>query len=122
MSKQKPNTVDEYIDQAPQGAREKLRELRHCLREVAPQADESLKWGQPAFIAEYILFVYAGFANHISFYPTWQAVTAFKNDLKEYKAEGTTIQFPLDKPLPIGLIRKIAAYRVKESSQGVKWK
>ena len=122
MSTIKPTTVDEYIEQAPEGRREKLRELRECLREVAPHAEESLKWGQPAFIAKYILFVYAGFKQHISFYPTWQAITAFKNELSEYKAEGTTIQFPLDKPLPIPLIRKIAAFRVKESKRGVKWK
>lgn len=122
MSKIKPTTVDEYIEQAPEGTRIKLRELRQCLREVAPHAEESLKWGQPAFIAEYILFVYAGFQHHISFYPTWQAVTAFKHELIEYKAEGTTIQFPLDKPLPLDLIRKIADFRIKESKQGVKWK
>lgn len=122
MAKQKPTTVDEYIEQAPEQTRAMLRELRNCLREAAPQAEESLKWGQPAFIAEYILFVYAGFQQHISFYPTWQAVTAFKNELTAYKAEGTTIQFPLDKPLPLDLIRKIADFRIKESKQGVTWK
>ncbi len=122
MTKQKPTTVEEYIEQAPLGARKKLLKMRQCLREAAPQAEESLKWGQPAFIAEYILFVYAGFEHHISLYPTWQAVAAFKKDLEEFKAEGTTIQFPLDKPLPLELIHKIATSRVKESTQGIKGK
>lgn len=122
MTNQKPTTVDEYIEQAPLGAQDKLREIRQCLREVAPHAEESLKWGQPAFIAEYILFVYAGFEHHISLYPTWQAVAAFTKDLGEYKTAGTTIQFPIDKPLPLALIRKIAAFRVKESKRGIKWK
>lgn len=122
MPTQKPTTVDQYIEQAPTNAQAKLRELRKCLQKVAPDAEEILKWGQPAFVAEYILFVYAGFKAHISFHPTVQVITAFKDELSEYKTSDNTVQFALDKPLPLNLITKMAVLRVEQSKNGVTWK
>ena len=111
---EKSKTVAEYINAAPKEAQKKLREMRACLRKAAPKAQESLKWGMPAFSHKRILFTYAGFKHHIGFYPTPSAVRAFAKDLSEFKAAKGSIQFPLDKPLPLPLIRKIAAFRVKE--------
>jgi uncharacterized protein YdhG (YjbR/CyaY superfamily) len=122
METEKPKTVAEYINAAPREAQKKLREMRACLRKTAPKALESLKWGVPAFSHKRILFTYAGFKHHIGFYPTPSAVTAFAKDLSEFKSAKGSIQFPLDKPLPLPLIRKIAAFRVKEEKdKDAKW-
>ena len=110
----KPQTVEEYIAQAPEGVREKLEEMRQCLRELTPDATESLKWGIPAFSHERILYTYAGFKRHIGFYPTPDAIVAFEKELAGYKTAKGSIQFPLEKALPVGLIRKIARFRIKE--------
>lgn len=118
----KPTTVDEYIAAFPMAVQEKLREMRKCLSEVAPGATEGLKWWQPAFSYQWILYQYAAFKSHVSFYPTPSVVKAFEKELTDYEHSMMTIKFPLDKPLPIPLIKKIAEYRVKESEeQGVKW-
>ena len=119
---EKSKTVPEYIRAAPKEAQKKLREMRACLRKAAPKAQESLKWGMPAFSHKRILFTYAGFKHHIGFYPTPSAVRAFAKDLSKFKAAKGSIQFPLDKPLPLPLIRKIAAFRVKEEKdKDAKW-
>jgi uncharacterized protein YdhG (YjbR/CyaY superfamily) len=119
----KPKTVTEYINAAPREARKKLREMRACLRAAAPEGEESVKWGMPAFSHGRILFAYAGFKNHIGFYPTPSAVKAFAKDLSGFKTAKGSIQFPLEKPLPLSLIRKIAAFRVREEKdRDAKWR
>lgn len=66
--------------------------------------------------------MYAGFRHHVGFYPTPSAMRAFKKELKEYKTGKGSINFPLDKPLPLALIKKIAAFRVKEMKEkDAKW-
>lgn len=122
MSDQKPTTVDEYVAQAPENVRVKLVEIRECLKQVAPDAKQVLKWGKPAFEAEYILFVYAGFKNHISLHPTPEAILALKDELMNYITSDNTLQFSLNEPLPLTLVSKLAALRVKQSKQGIKWK
>lgn len=118
----KPTTVSEYIAIAPKSAQKKLREMRACLKSVTPKATESLKWSIPAFSYERILYTYAGFKQHIGFYPTPSAVRAFKKELANYKTAKGSIQFPLDKPLPLGLIKKIAKFRQKElKDKDAKW-
>jgi len=119
---EKPTTVAAYIGAAPREAQKRLREMRACLRKAAPGAEENLKWGMPAFSQRRILFTYAGYRHHIGFYPTPDAVTAFAKDLKQFKTAKGSIQFPLDKPLPLSLIRKIAAFRVRQvKEQDAKW-
>ena len=113
MSK-KPTTVREYIDAAPKEARKPLRELRAILKKVAPTANETLKWGSPAFEEGRILFAYAAFKSHLNFVPTRPALRPFAKELATYVTGKDSIQFPLGKPLPKALIRKIAAYRVKQ--------
>jgi len=110
----KPKTMDEYIRAAPREAQPKLRELRAILRKAAPGAKETLKWGNPVFEAERILFAFAAFKSHISFMPTPSAMEPFKKELSKFTTGKGSIQFPYDKPLPKALIRRIAAYRVKE--------
>lgn len=110
----KPQTVSEYIEQAPKETKKKLREMRKCLKAVTPKSIESIKWGSPAFSYDRILYTYAAFKEHIGFYPTPSALRAFKKELKGYKTAKGSIQFPLDKPLPLSLIKKIAKFRIKE--------
>ena len=118
-----PKTIAEYVEAAPKEAREKLREMRACIREAAPGAKESLKWGMPAFSHRRILVTFAAFKHHIGFYPTPSAVKAFAKNLSRFKTAKGSIQFPLEKPLPLPLIRKIIAFRVRESNAvDAKWK
>lgn len=109
------NPITAFIASAPKESRKKLREMRACLRKAAPKATENIKWGSLALSYKRILFTYAGFKHHIGFYPTPAAVKQFKKELSKFKTARGSIQFPLDKPLPLALIRKIALFRVKES-------
>lgn len=118
MANKKQKTVENYIESKPEKAREKLLELRTILKDVAPDATETLKWGQPVFEEERILFSYAAFKSHLNFMPTGPAMEPFKEELTEYKTGKDTIQFPYDKPL----IRKIAAYRAVDVRENdAKW-
>jgi uncharacterized protein YdhG (YjbR/CyaY superfamily) len=121
-SSPRPQTVAEYIRAEPKVAQKRLREMRACLRKAAPGAVESLKWNMPALSYQRILFMYAAFKNHLSLFPTAKAIRAFKARLSKYKTSAGTIQFPLDKPLPLALIRQIARFRVQESKErDAKW-
>jgi uncharacterized protein YdhG (YjbR/CyaY superfamily) len=123
MISRKPKTITEYINAAPKETREKLREMRACIREAAPRAKESLKWGMPAFSYRRILVMFAAFKHHIGFYPTPSAVKAFAKYLSRFKTAKGSIQFPLEKPLPLTLIRKITVFRIQESNEeDKKWK
>lgn len=122
-AKTRPKTVTEYINAAPAETRGKLREMRACIRSSAPDAEEGLKWGMPAFSYGRILVVFAGFKHHIGFYPTPSAVKAFAKDLSKFATAKGSIQFPLEKPLPLALIRKITEFRVREClEEDGKWR
>ena len=116
-SKARPKTIGEYINAAPEETRDKLRRMRACIREAAPGAKESLKWGMPAFSYQRILVTFAAFKYHIGFYPTPSAVKAFAKDLSRFKTAKGSIQFPLEKSLPLPLIRRITKFRVRESNE-----
>jgi uncharacterized protein YdhG (YjbR/CyaY superfamily) len=121
--KARPQNITEYIDAAPKEAQKKLREMRACIRAAAPDAKESLKWGMPAFSYDRILVTFAAFKHHIGFYPTPSAVKAFAKELSKFVTADASIQFPLEKPLPLLLIRKITAFRVRESlEEDKKWR
>lgn len=119
----RPKNITEYINAAPVGARKKLREMRACIRAAAPGAEESLKWGMPSFSYRRVLVTFAAFQHHIGFYPTPPAVRAFAKELSKFVTGKGSIQFPLEKRLPLALVRKITAFRVRESVQkDKKWK
>ena len=121
--KARPKNLAEYINAAPKEAQEKLREMLACIREAAPGAEESLKWGKPAFSYQRILVMFAAFKHHIGFYPTPSAVRAFAKDLSKFATAKGSIQFPLEQPLPLPLIRKITAFRVRQSiEEDEKWR
>jgi uncharacterized protein YdhG (YjbR/CyaY superfamily) len=123
VKKIKPVTIEEYIEAAPVGAREKLRQLHACILAAAPGAKEGLKWSMPAYSYQRILVTFAVFKHHIGFYPTPSAVSAYAKSLTKYKTAKGSIQFPLDKPLPLLLISKLTKFRVLESLVAdAKWK
>jgi len=122
MTRTKPTSVTEYVDAAPMEARKHMRDIRALLKKVAPKATETLKWGAPVFEEGRILFSYNAYKSHLNFMPTGPAMDPFREELAVYKTGKDTIQFPYDKPLPIALIRKIAAFRVKQVREGgVRW-
>lgn len=119
----RPKSVTEYINAAGKDARGKLRRMRACIRASAPGAKEELKWGMPAYSYRRILVTFAAYKNHIGFYPTPSAVKEFADDLAGFATAKATIRFPLEKPLPLALVRKVTAFRVRESlERDGKWK
>ncbi len=119
----KPKTIGEYIYSAPPGVQEKLWKLHECIRVAAPGAKEELKWRMPAYSYQKILVTFAVFKKHIGFYPMPSAIKAFAKELSEYKTAEGSVQFPLEKQLPLPLIKKIVKFRVKESKEGtIKWR
>ncbi|MEP7141229.1 MAG: DUF1801 domain-containing protein [Ferruginibacter sp.] len=119
----KPLSIEEYIQAAPEEAREILYQMHACISDAAPGALQSLKWGMPAYSYHRILVTFAVFAHHIGFYPTPSAVDAFAKPLSKFKTAKGSVQFPLLKPLPLTLIRKITLFRVRESLGGdIKWR
>lgn len=119
----KPKTVAEYVAAAPKDARARLREIRKIVRSTAPGAVESLKWSMPAHSYRRILVMYAAFQQHVSFFPGTPTIRAFRKELAKHDASGSTVRFPLDRPVPAALIRKLTAHRVKESlEKDGKWR
>ncbi len=114
----KPTTVTEYINAAPKETRAKLRELRALVRKLAPDAVEGLKWSMPSYSYRTILLNFAPAKTHIGLYPGPELIKIFEKDLVNYKTSKGTIQFPLDKPLPKTLIKKLVMYRVKQAKDG----
>ncbi len=118
-----PKNIAGYIQTAPKESQKKLREMLACVRAAAPGAKESIKWRMPAFSYRRILVMFAGYKHHIGFYPTRSAMRAFADELSKFVTGRGSIQFPLEKPLPRALIRKITAYRVRESiEKDKKWR
>ena len=113
-SKDKLQTVDDYLSFLPEHTREIMQSLRKAIREAAPAASEIISYKMPAFKMNNILVWYGAFKNHVGFFPTAEAIEVFKKELSEYKTSKGTIQFPLDEPLPLSLIKKIVKHRIKE--------
>jgi uncharacterized protein YdhG (YjbR/CyaY superfamily) len=106
--------IDEYITASSEEVQEKLEQIRGTIKKAAPKAEEVISYQMPAFKLHKVLVYFAGFKNHIGFYPTASGIAAFEKDLAPYKWSKGAVQFPLDKPLPIKLITDIVKFRVKE--------
>lgn len=120
---EKPTTVEEYIEQLPEIAQQKIIELRTILKSVVPEARESLKWGKPVFESETILFAYSAHKAHLSFVPTGPSLKPFEKELSEFSTQKDSVQFPYKVMLPEQLIRKIAQFRKDDVElRAAKWK
>lgn len=108
----KPKDIDEYILSFPDNIQKILQLLRTAIRESAPDAEEVISYGMPAYRQSGILVYFAAYKSHIGFYPTSNGIEAFKKEIAAYKWAKGSVQFPLDKPLPLGLITEIVKFRV----------
>jgi uncharacterized protein YdhG (YjbR/CyaY superfamily) len=109
------NSIDEYIADFPEEVQKILGELRAVIKAAAPDAEERISYQIPTFTLKGNLVHFAAYKKHIGFYPTSSGIQAFKNDLSIYESGKGSVQFPIDKPLPLGLIRNIVKFRVAEN-------
>jgi len=110
-----PKTVDEYLAGVPEPARGTLQEIRAAMRSAVPaDATEAISYRMPAFKYKGLLMWYAAFAEHCSLFPGASVIAAFKDELKGYSVSKGTIRFPVDKPLPAALVRKLVKARIAE--------
>ncbi len=110
--------VDEYIALYPAEVQEKLQALRNVIKEEVPNAEEKISWGMATYVLYGNLVHFAAFKNHIGIYPTPAGIEEFAEELSPYRTSKGAIQFPLNRPIPFGLIRKIVAFRVKQNLAG----
>jgi uncharacterized protein YdhG (YjbR/CyaY superfamily) len=111
----KINDIDTYIAGFPKDTQNLLQQLRETIMKTAPDAEDLISYQMPAYKFNGVLVYFAGYKNHIGFYPGAAGIETFKKEVSVFKNAKGSVQFPLDKPLPIKLITKIVAFRVKEN-------
>jgi uncharacterized protein YdhG (YjbR/CyaY superfamily) len=114
-SKSAFSTVDEYIEQQSENVQVILSQIRKVILDAAPSAEEKISYKMPAYYENGPLVYFAAFTNHIGFYSLPSGTTAFQKELGKYKMGKGSIQFPLDQPIPLDLIKKIVLFRLKEN-------
>jgi uncharacterized protein YdhG (YjbR/CyaY superfamily) len=112
-----PRNIDEYIAGFPPDVQAILKKIRATIRKAAPGAGEAIKYRMPTFTLKGNLVHFAAFKKHIGFYPVPTGIEKFKRELSVYQGGKGSVQFPLDQPIPYGLIAKIVKFRVKENLQ-----
>lgn len=113
----KPADIDAYIAAFPEVTQQLLQQIRTIIKDAAPETTEVISYGMPAFKQNSVLVYFAGYANHIGFYPTSSGIENFKDEIACYKNSKGAIQFPINKPLPVALIQKIVICRVNDDLQ-----
>lgn len=113
--------IDNYIVQFPEDVQVLLNEIRKVIKEAAPEATEKISYQMPTFYFHGNLVHFAAYKKHIGFYPAASGIEAFKEEIAAYKWAKGSVQFPLDKPIPYDLIRRITAYRVAENLEKSKY-
>ena len=112
------NTVDEYIDAFPEETKKILQQIRGIIKDSAPDAIEGISYGMPSYkVTGKPLVYFAGYKNHIGFYATPTGHAAFESELSKYKQGKGSVQFPLNKPIPFDLIKKIVDFRYNENNE-----
>ena len=110
-----PKTIDDYLAAVPEPAHSTLQKVRAAIRSALPPgATETISYKIPAFKHGEIIIWFAAFANHCSIFPTARIIEQFKNDLKAFTISKGTIQFPIDKPLPASLLKKMVKARLAQ--------
>ncbi len=113
--KSKNHSIDDYIYSFSKDVQKQLRTIRNAISEQASEAEEKISYQMPTFYLNGNLVHFAAHKNHIGFYPTPGAIKYFKKKLTKYKTSKGAIQFPMEEPLPITLIKQIVRYRVAEA-------
>lgn len=113
------SNIDDYLADFDSQMREKLAAIRRTIREAAPNAEEAISYGMPTFrMNGKNMLHFAGFAHHIGFYATPDGHAEFEPELSKYKRGKGSVQFPLDQPVPLDLIRRITTFRAQQLSKG----
>jgi uncharacterized protein YdhG (YjbR/CyaY superfamily) len=108
--------VDEYIHQFPEATQLQLQNLRSIIISALPKdAEEVISYKMPAYKYKQVLVYFAGYKNHIGFYPTGKPIVVFVNELTPYKTSKGAVQFPIDKKLPTTLIKKMVKFRLSDT-------
>jgi uncharacterized protein YdhG (YjbR/CyaY superfamily) len=115
-TKQTFQTIDEYVKTFPKNIQKILGTVRQAIKKSAPAAEEAISYQIPTFKLKGNLVHFAAFKNHIGFYPGAEAIKVFQKKISSYKSSKGTIQFPIDRPMPLTLISKIVEYRAKVNS------
>jgi uncharacterized protein YdhG (YjbR/CyaY superfamily) len=111
----KPATIDDYISAFPKDVQGILQQVRATIKKAAPEAKEAISYAIPTFKLNGNLVHFAAFKNHIGFYPTPMGVEEFKEELSAFKEGKGSVQFPLDKPMPLDLITRMVKFRVAKN-------
>ncbi len=110
-----PKDVNSYIAAFPASVQKLLKQLRQLIKATAPEAEELISYRMPAYKYHGVLVYFAGYKNHIGFYPGSSGIEGFQNKLKGYTISKGTIQLPLDQPIPVELLQEIIRFRIKEN-------
>jgi uncharacterized protein YdhG (YjbR/CyaY superfamily) len=110
-----PKSIDDYIAGFPPDVRVILQKLRATIRKTAPAAEEAIKYRLPTFVLHGNLVHFGAFKKHIGFYATPTGNKQFRQELSAYQGAKGSVQFPLDKPIPYGLVSKMVKFRVQEN-------
>jgi uncharacterized protein YdhG (YjbR/CyaY superfamily) len=114
-------SVDDYIAGIPKPARTTLEKLRKIIKTAAPKAEEVIAWAMPMFKYQGNLVGFAAFKNHCSLFPmSLRVMDEMKNEINKYDTTKGSIHFPLEKPLPAALVKKIVKARIKENEAKIK--
>jgi uncharacterized protein YdhG (YjbR/CyaY superfamily) len=114
--RKKFESIDEYITHFPDNVQDILEELREVISKSAPEAEETINYGMPTFkLNGKNLVHFAAYKNHIGFYPAPSGIAAFRKEISEYKSSKGAVQFPIEKPIPFSLVKKIVIFRVEEN-------
>lgn len=108
-------SIDEYIASFPDGVQAILQQIRTTIQQAAPEAEETISYQMPTFKLHGNLVHFAGYKQHIGLYPTPSGIEQFKEELANYKGAKGSVQFPLDQPMPLDLIRRVTEFRVQEN-------
>jgi uncharacterized protein YdhG (YjbR/CyaY superfamily) len=110
-------SMDAYIASFPEDVQAILQDIRKTIKAAAPDATEKISYQMPTFYLKGNLVHFAAFKNHIGFYPAPRGIEAFQEALSKYKGAKGSVQFPIDEPMPLDLIRRIVEYRVADNLQ-----
>jgi uncharacterized protein YdhG (YjbR/CyaY superfamily) len=106
--------IAEYYNSFPEEVQNQMRRLHDIIAEIIPHAEEVISYKMPAFKQQQVLVYYAGYKNHIGFYPTSKPIAAFEKQLQDYKYSKGAVQFPIDQPLPMTLIQAMVKFRLDD--------
>lgn len=119
----KAKNIDEYVKDFPTGTKKMLQQIRSTIKKTAPGSEEVISYSMPAFrLNKRILVYFAGWKDHVSVYPVPKANQTLQKEISRYQTGRGTLQFTLDKPLPVKFISKIVKLRMKENSEAAKAK